>query len=540
MLGRKKETTTPIATVTPQATTPTPPPRGIQKERLGKKVWQKRIPTLLGLGVLIVAMVAGVLLFGEGTGVFAPRATPQTTPKNIKITNVTDNSFSVSFLTDESTAGFLKYGDKSNSLDNQVGDERDQISGSVQPYNMHHLTVRGLQPSTIYYFTLGTGSNSSFTNDGEPFQVRTAQQAGAQPAAKTIYGSVTTETGAPAEGAVVYVKHPSAGELSSLVKSSGSWAVYLSNARTPDGSDFAQTSDEDTLLVTVQGPAQTKKAQITTTVAQSQPVETIAYGQTEAQAAALDTARTLTATEETTIPGATQSAAPSDATTDTGTTGAAMLGTTGDPGDDITATDSADLVLIVDIEAAKIATPTVTTTQPKIVGKAKPNVLVTLEVHSETQINQEVTADANGDFELDIAALSENLEPGEHTVTYSYTDPDTGEQITETVTFMVAQTAVAQVDQPYGSGNPYPMPSPSPSPSPSLIPSPSPSPTMEATASAEATEEARVALPATDSAIPVSGSVGTTMALVIGGFFFIIAGAWSFWISSELHKGEIA
>ena len=63
---------------------------------------------------------------------------------------------------------------------------------------------------------------------------------------------------------------------------------------------------------------------------------------------------------------------------------------------------------------------------------------------------------------------------------------------------------------------------------------------MEATASAEATEEARVALPATDSAIPVSGSVGTTMALVIGGFFFIIAGAWSFWISSELHKGEIA
>ncbi|NCN51000.1 MAG: hypothetical protein GW925_00935, partial [Candidatus Pacebacteria bacterium] len=54
-----------------------------------------------------------------------------------------------------------------------------------------------------------------------------------------------------------------------------------------------------------------------------------------------------------------------------------------------------------------------------------------------------------------------------------------------------------------------------------------------------ATEEARVALPATDSAIPVSGSVGTTFALVFGGLFFIISGAWSFWISSQLQRGKL-
>ena len=62
---------------------------------------------------------------------------------------------------------------------------------------------------------------------------------------------------------------------------------------------------------------------------------------------------------------------------------------------------------------------------------------------------------------------------------------------------------------------------------------------MEATPSAVATEEARVALPATDSAIPVSGSVGTTFALVFGGLFFIISGAWSFWISSQLQRGKL-
>lgn len=534
MFGIKKKTATPTSSVVPPAVGA---PKPLERRRTKKAVWQKRIPTLAGLGVLIVAMIAGVLLFGNGTGVFAPRATPQTTPKNIKITNITDTSFTISFLTDEATPAFLKYGTSANDLTNQAGDERDQITGTVQPYNMHHLTVRGLNPNTTYYFTLGTGSNSTFTNNGEPFQIKTAQQAGSQPVAKTVYGSVTTESGAPAEGAVVYVKHPDAGELSSLVKSSGSWAVYLSNARTPDGSAYATTNDEDTILVSVQGPAQNKKASITTTVEMAQPVESISYGQTSAQATTVDTSTTLTATEEVT---ATESASveneietmPDMMTEDVESE---IVETT----DASSSAETSEIaaITIVDLEEAKTATPTVTTTQPTIVGKAAPNVTIQIEVHSETQISQEITADENGDFELDIASLSENLEPGEHTVTYTYTDPATGQEVTETITFYVAENATAQT-QPYGSGNPYPVatPTPSPSPSPTPSPSPSPSPTMEATPSAQATEEARVALPATDSAIPVSGSVGTTMALVLGGLFFIISGAWSFWISSEINK----
>ena len=45
---------------------------------------------MLGLGVLVVALIGGLVMFGTGTGVFAPRATPQTTPKQVKITNVAD------------------------------------------------------------------------------------------------------------------------------------------------------------------------------------------------------------------------------------------------------------------------------------------------------------------------------------------------------------------------------------------------------------------------------------------------------------------
>ena len=531
MFGITKKTPSPQAT--PQVVSP-----GIvnpldKRRTASKKIWQKRIPTLAGLTILIVAMVAGVFLFSEGTGVFAPRATPQTTPKNIKITNVTDTGFTVSFLTDESTPGFLKYGTAENELDAQAGDERDQLTGSVLPYTMHHIPVRGLQPNTNYYFTLGTGTQSTFTNNGVPFQVRTAQNSGTQPVAKTVYGSVTNETGVPAEGAVVYVKHPAAGELSSLVKNSGSWAVYLSNARTPNGVGYAETTDDDILLISVQGTALTQKAQITTTVANAQPVETIAYGQTTTQTAPLtegeETEDTLLVATEEASEEATMKL-DEDKIVD-------------EPSDE--ELEFTPEVLVLDLEEAKNASEsvvTVTTTQPVIKGIAKPNVSISIQVHSETQISQELTANADGTFSLDIAALSENLEPGEHTVTYSYTDPDTGELVTETITFQVAQTAVAQATtQPYGSGNPVPMPSPSPSPTPSPTPSPSPSPspTMEATPAAIATEEARVSLPATDSAIPVSGSVGTTVALVLGGLFFIISGGWSFWISSQLRKGEL-
>jgi hypothetical protein len=510
----------------------------IDKSRLNRqKFMQKRIPTILGLGVLIVAMVAGVLLFSQGTGVFAPRATPQTTPKKVKITNVTDTSFTVSFVTDESVPSFVKYGNSADQLKNQSGDDRDQISGSVQPYTTHHITVRGLNPTTSYYFTIGTGNNNTFTNQGEPFTVKTAQRTSTQTAAKTIYGSITTESGTPADGAIVYVKHQDAGELSSLVKSSGSWAIPFSNARKTDGSGYATTADEDIILVAVQGTQFAQTAQITTSIANAQPVETIKYGQTTASIPpGTEHAPEITATEEGSSAPETASASASSAQA-----GSATGGTTES---ELVTTASASAVTTIDIQAAKAAeTVVTTTTQPTITGTAVPNVVVTIEVHSETEIVQQVTADASGKYSLDLAALSKNLEPGDHTVTFTYTDPTTGQAVTDTVSFRVTDTSsqLALANQPYGSGNPYPIPTPTPSPSPSPSPtaSASASPSPSASSSATATSSARPTLPATDSAIPVSGSVGTTLALVFGGLFFIIAGVWSFWISSQLQKGKL-
>ncbi len=58
---------------------------------------QKQIPTILGLFLLVAAIVVGLIFLGDGPGVFSPRATPEATPRQIKITNLKDNSFKFNF-----------------------------------------------------------------------------------------------------------------------------------------------------------------------------------------------------------------------------------------------------------------------------------------------------------------------------------------------------------------------------------------------------------------------------------------------------------
>jgi len=84
--------------------------------RLNSNLLKKKIPTLIGLGVLVLGLIIGTIFFSQGTGVFAPRATPQTTPSNVQISNVSDKGFTVSFFTAEKTPGFVKYGEKPNQL----------------------------------------------------------------------------------------------------------------------------------------------------------------------------------------------------------------------------------------------------------------------------------------------------------------------------------------------------------------------------------------------------------------------------------------
>jgi hypothetical protein len=498
-----------------------------------KTLFQKQIPTILGLVILVVALIAGVFLIGEGPGVFAPRATAETTPRNVRITNVTDSSFTISFLTQDSTPGFVKYGIEAGRLNSQSSDDRDQLTGTVGQYKTHHITVRGLNPNTQYFYELGTGSGATFDDSGAPFAIQTAQRSGAPSAAKTAYGSVNTPNSTPADGAIVYLSIEGVGEMSSLVKATGSWAIPLSNARSSDGSGYATIGDEDVMNVLIQGEQPSLQSQFSISVAQSQPVADIVIGQTPDSSLAMNPDTDATDGVLDTMPIDELNdinASPSAGTTPETQEEAVNPGGLGSLIEEPTP-EKTELNLDTDEGAV------LTTGSPKIKGTASPGVTINIVVNSDTQITQDLIANDDGTFELDIAALSEQLEPGEHDATYSYIDPATGELVTKTVTFTVEEPGtggtqmLAQANQPFSTSSPVPVGTSSAS-------------TATESATTTATESAdtgkggatRSAMPATDSAIPVSGSVGTTLALVLGGLFFILAGGWSFWLAHEIER----
>lgn len=507
----------------------------MNKIKLPSKILDKRIPTILGIIVLVVALISGTLLIGKGGGVFAPRASEETTPKNIKLSNIHDSSFTVSFLTDLNSSGFVKYGTEENNLKSQASDDRDQISGTIGEFKIHHITIRGLQQGTTYYYLIGTGSGNTFDDGGKPFRIKTATRNGAPAAAKTIYGSITTETGAPAEGSIVYVDVSGAGTMSSQVKASGSWAIPLSNARTIDGNAYAVISDNDNVSIFVQGAQASQKSFFTTTVLYSQPVAGIVFGQ--------ETLSNIPNNDSVPSESIREPVEPLDKISDEesakneeDSSRAALLENLLKENvlTDEDSSESAVTELDLDLESHQ----TVTTSTPTIKGKALPGVTISISVHSETEIQQDIVADENGEFLLDISALSENLEPGQHTVTYSYTDPDTGELIEKIVKFTVADTSnqlaladTADKSIPYGSGNPYPIDGAKEASESSK--------SADASGAAEASNEARSSSPSTEGGLLTAGSVGTTMSLVLGGLFFIIAGLWSFWISTQLEKGKL-
>lgn len=535
---------------------------------------QKQIPTLVGVVVLVIAMVAGLFMFSEGTGVFAPRATPQTTPKQVKITNIADKAFTISFYTDEATAGFVKYGTTDADLSSQASDDRDQLSGTVGKYSLHHVTLKGLKPNTQYFFTLGTGSGVVYDNNGSPFTVKTtAEVSGPPPVANTIYGTVTNAGGTAAEGSVVYLAIDGVNELSALVKSSGSWAIPLANARMKADGGYANLKDDATLNIFVQGVQLSQTTQTVVALKDAQPVADLALGSVGQQVAQLSAGSTNQAqtASQAAEPVSDQEASTSgDSNQQTAEPSAqelaANLGSVGQGGNEATNSGSsnvADQPLPTPTVSAQSISPTqapqvaetqstpaastasavlnlnevgvggtaVTVQAPKIVGQAPPRTQVKIEVHSDTQITETITTTDGGNFELDLAQY-QNLEPGEHTVTITYTDPQTSQEVTQTRTFIVEDTRKIALGQggntpPYGSGNPYPVTSPTPTPTTEPTP---------AVATDSTDTSTRSAVVSTTSGTYKSGSVGMTFALIGGGLFFILTGLWSWWLAGLVRE----
>jgi subtilisin family serine protease len=186
--------------------------------------------------------------------------------RGVRVTNVTDRSFTVSWMTDQPARGFVRYG-STPALENAAGDDRGadipSTSSGPRASHSHHVTLTGLSPATTYYFTVVSG-NTVQKPDGKLNQVTTGATLGVPPV-WTVYGRVMKPDGeTPAAGTLVYVTvqngEQGAAEsapLSAITDDQGYWSLNLGAARTRAGdSYFTFAEDKDIeVIVDVRHPS---------------------------------------------------------------------------------------------------------------------------------------------------------------------------------------------------------------------------------------------------------------------------------------------
>jgi hypothetical protein len=194
-----------------------------------------KIPTILGL-ILLICVVGGMAFFVERIFRTETKASGSREPKQIKVTNISDTTFTVSWLTEITTTGTLLVSAKNKS--NKIYfDERDH-SGKLGEFNTHSVTVRDVIPDSDYSVTPLVNGKPHILAD-KPILIRTPSSlplntGGLEPA----YGVIQNEDGTPSNDALLYLTIEGGQELSTISKSSGSWIIPLNQTRTADLTSF--------------------------------------------------------------------------------------------------------------------------------------------------------------------------------------------------------------------------------------------------------------------------------------------------------------
>lgn len=187
---------------------------------------KKDFSSLLLTGFLLLSLAALVIAIGQRQLLFG-RADVGTFPQRIKITNLSENSFSVSWVTDKAVKATVQY---------QLTDQTPKIAfpPDQSSQQTHHVTVTNLLPATEYSFYLLSGGET-FDNQGEPFRVITCSLTQEVPSVPfLVYGRVENNQRRPVSQAIVYFGTDQSAPISTTTNKEGHFILALNNSWTLD------------------------------------------------------------------------------------------------------------------------------------------------------------------------------------------------------------------------------------------------------------------------------------------------------------------
>jgi hypothetical protein len=448
-----------------------------------------KIPTIIGIVILLIGTFAGVY-FLRVNQVFRIGASLTATPKDVRTSNLSDTSATISWITEGATSDFISWGESQGGL-GKIENESD----TNQKFFTHAITLTGLTPDTNYFYNINS-EGTNFNNNGVAWQFTTGGQVAAGQNSNPISGSVITASGQPAKRALVYVTVD--GYLfSTLTSDSGNFVLQLGSARSSDLKNAAQINESQTILtVSAQNEGgETASAQIFPQ--SSRPIPPLVLGQVQDFRNLPPNQNGQNPNVDLNLPaGATQ-----ESKFNVSTSSGAVKPTS---------------VILESINEGE----TITSNQPQFFGKGPAGEKITITIHSEQVPPQTVQIPGNGSWSY---SLSVPLSEGPHSITISWLDAS---GITRTLTrnFVVQAGEVpAFVSSPSGSTpSPTPTSGPTSTPKASITPTatPTPKPTVIATPSA------------TPESLPITGDLTPTLLLSIMGIAVIVF-SFFVWKTSE-------
>ncbi len=226
----------------------------------------KKIPTLLAIVLLLLTGVA--IVFWQKSR--SSEVSTSIIPKSVKITNISDNKFSVSWKTEIATKGAIEYGSVGEKLSKQVKDDR----GNDYIGLTHHITITDLQPGTNYGFRLLSGDSlRRFDNNGSVYTVTTGATIASVPAARSLYGDISGGS----EDTLVYITLPDAQPASLTLNKSGSYSIPISTIRSANMKSFVSYDPSATIVSMIVDNGKVE-SQVTVSTTNMSPVPTITMG----------------------------------------------------------------------------------------------------------------------------------------------------------------------------------------------------------------------------------------------------------------------
>lgn len=364
--------------------------------------WNKRIPTLLGILLLVIGVAATSELTKNGV-IFVSQASPAHTPENVRITNITDSSFAVSYTTAKAVPGFISFGKDQNPTTTATDDRSPSIDSGAA-FSMHHITVKNVSPGTKYFFNITSGPDT-FLNNEVLFEVSTAPTTESSSSnLSPINGKVITTGGQPPKEALVYVTTDNAQTLSTITKSDGSYTLSINALRNKNLNAFLELSATSVLKVLIVGDGAVSNISVLQKTTNPIPVTTLSQDY--------------------------------DFTTST-TRVASSSGQLGFPSFTVSNKNGVEPDIVTPKENQSF-----TDTRPTFRGTAQPNSNVTITIHSDENIEEKITSDSRGNWSFRPAAP---LSPGEHTITITTSDQfGILKTISQTFTVHASGTTVTQ------------------------------------------------------------------------------------------------